>query len=64
MMKEYGSIYTCTQDWANECELPNLAQHLSEYKTDGLGMKLVLIKVLKKRVNKNNKISFQTQISF
>ena len=50
MMKEYGSIYTCTQDWANECELPNLAQHLSEYKTDGLGMKLVLIKVLKKRV--------------
>ena len=50
MMKEYGSIYTYTQEWANECEWPNLAQHLSEYKRDGLGMKLVLIKVLKKRI--------------
>ena len=34
----------------NECEWPKLAQHLAECKRDGLGMKLVLIKVLKKRV--------------
>ena len=34
----------------NECEWPTLAQRLAEHKRDGLGMKLVLIKVLKKRV--------------